>query len=105
MSELKNEEIEAKLDEILSDAVDELNSQLDKNSLLSYENKETVLLGEGAAIDSMTFVTFIVIIEDLIFDEFGKSIKIVSPKAFSEKFSPFKNFITLKAFIAGLLED
>lgn len=103
MNDMEEKQIEAQLDDILIEAVDELNSQLDDGGRLDYDNKETVLLGKGSSIDSMTFVTLTVIIEDLIFEKLGKTVKIVSAKAFSEKSSPFRNFGTLKEFIAGLL--
>jgi acyl carrier protein len=62
------------------------------------------LLDVNGKIDSLDFVTLIVIIENNIFNKMDKNITIVSEKAFSKIYSPFKNVETLTEFIVELLE-
>lgn len=91
-----------KVENIVRQAVEELNEQ--RENKLNFTN-ETYLIGHQAEIDSMEFVTLISIVEDLINDEFGKDIRIVSDKAFSMEHSPFRSIGTLTAFIEELLTE
>ena len=90
-----------KIKTILKNAVDELNEQLENKIVYSDDLK---LMGKNAALDSMDFVAFISIVEEMISDEFDKTIRIVSDKAFSREHSPFKSMATLTSFISELLE-
>lgn len=93
-----NEEIR----EIIKSAVEELNEQLD--SKIAYE-EQTRLTGPGAVLDSMSFVTLTTIIEELLEEKCGRKIRIVSDKAFSVQYSPFKDFSTLERFISELVNE
>ena len=93
-----------KIDEIIKEAVEELNEQKEPDNQLNY-SPETRLIGKHAEIDSMEFVTLISIIEELISDEFDRSIRIVSDKAFSRERSPFYSIGTLTDFVAELMEE
>lgn len=90
--------------EIFKSAIEELNEQLDSTSKISY-GEQTKLTGAGAALDSMDFVTLITIIEELLEEKFGRELRIVSDKAFSAQYSPFKDFSTLETFILDLLNE
>ena len=73
---------------------------------VNFELKEdTVLLGEGAVMDSFDFVNFVAILEEKISNEFDKAITIVSEKAFSKKYSPFKTVDRIVDYIAELLNE
>ena len=93
-----------KIDEIIKEAVEELNEQKEPANQLNY-SPETRLIGKHAEIDSMEFVTLISIIEELISDEFDRSIRSVSDKAFSRERSPFYSIGTLTDFVAELMEE
>ena len=88
--------------DIIKSALEELNEQLDITSKISF-GEQTKLTGTGAALDSMDFVTLITIIEELLEEKFGRELRIVSDKAFSAQYSPFKDFSTLETFILDLL--
>ena len=90
--------------EIFKSAVEELNEQLDSTSQISYD-AQTQLTGAGAALDSMDFVTLITIIEELLEEKFGRELRIVSDKAFSVQYSPFKDFSTVERFVLDLLNE
>lgn len=90
--------------EIIKNALEELNEQLDNTSKISY-GEQTRLTGAGAVLDSMDFVTLITIIEELLEEKFGRDLRLVSDKAFSVQYSPFKDFSTLEQFILDLLNE
>ena len=93
-----------KIQEIILDSLKEFNKEKAKNEVLEISN-DTVLLDINGKLDSLDFVTLIVIIEDNIFNKLDKNITIVSEKAFSKKYSPFKDVESLTEFIAELLES
>ena len=93
-----------KIQEIILDSLKEFNKEKTKDEVLEISN-DTILLDIDGKLDSLDFVTLIVIIEDNIFNKLGKNITIVSEKAFSKKYSPFKDVKSLTEFIVELLES
>lgn len=61
------------------------------------------LYGGGGVFDSMQLVNFLVLVEQLVDDEFGQAIALTSEKAVSMRVSPFSSTTTLAAFIEGEL--
>ncbi len=92
----------AKIEKIVNEAIEELNSQIDVP--VEYD-KELKLIGKGAVIDSMSFVTLITTIEELIEDEMDIDIEIVSDRAFSQEHSPFRTIETLENYIVELVNE
>ena len=86
------------------DSLQEFNEEKGKDEALEI-SKNTILLDKQGKLDSLDFVTLIVIIESNIFNKLDKNITIVSEKAFSKKYSPFKDVESLTEFIAELLES
>ena len=66
--------------------------------------KDLRLIGSLGCFDSLTLVTFISTIEDLLDDEFGKRVSLVSDKAFASGSSPFFSIETLTDFIIATLK-
>jgi acyl carrier protein len=93
-----------KIQEIILDSIKEFNKEKVKDEVLEISN-DTALLDVNGKLDSLDFITLIVIIEENISDKLGKNITIVSEKAFSKKYSPFKNVNTMTEFIVELLES
>lgn len=93
-----------KIENIIKQAVEELNEQKESDSKLS-SAPDTRLIGKNAEIDSMEFVTLVSIIEELIGDEFDRDIRIVSDKAFSRERSPFYSIGTLTDFVTELVGE
>ena len=90
--------------EILKEAIDELNEQLDEDEKIEF-SKETRFIGSKASIDSISLVTLISIIEELIEDKLDKTIHLVNEKAFSSKHSPFYSIDTLSEYIDELIKE
>lgn len=95
--------MQEKIHAIIKEAVAELNEQLDENRKLEFSN-DVRLIGRASAIDSMDFVTLVTIIEELVADKLGKSIRIVSDRAFSMERSPFQSIGTLTDFVTELVK-
>lgn len=96
--------MEEQVKEIICDAMAELNEQLDPDKKVEYS--ETLkLVGSKAALDSISFVTLIAIIEDLVSDRLGKNIMIVNDKAFSREKSPFRSVLSLSDYIIEQLNE
>lgn len=93
-----------KIEGIVKAALEELNEQLGDDEKIIY-GADVKLIGSGAAMDSMTFVTFVTIIEEFIEDELDKSIEIVSDKAFARGTSPFHTIAAMEEFIDELIGE
>ena len=93
-----------KIKNIIIDSLKEFNEEADEDKLLEI-SENTILLDKQGKLDSLDFITLIFIIENNIFNKLDKNITIVSEKAFSKKYSPFKNVNTLTEFIVELLES
>lgn len=89
---------------ILQEAIEELNEQLEEDKKVVF-SEETRFIGSKASIDSMTFVTLISIIEELIEDKLDTTIHLVNEKAFSSKRSPFYSIETMTEYIDELLKE
>lgn len=87
-----------KIKNIIISAIDELN---DKEKIEYSEDLSFV--GENACLDSISLVTFITIAEELLEDEFDKTISIVSKSTFSCERSPFLSITALCDFIEELI--
>ena len=93
-----------KINEILKEAINELNEQLDDDDKVEF-NDETRFIGSKASIDSISLVTLISIIEELVEDKLDKWIQLVNEKAFSSKHSTFYSINTLAEYIDELLKE
>jgi len=93
-----------KIQKVILDSLKEFNEEKGKDKALEISN-DTILLDKKGKLDSLDFITLIVIIESNIFNKLDKNITIVSEKAFSKKYSPFKDVKSLTEFIVELLES
>ena len=84
-------------------AIDETNLQLSEEKRLK-KSIDTVLFGEDSGLDSIGFVTFIVLTEQKIENEFGVTITLTNEQAMSKRKSPFKDVGNLTEYISELLE-
>lgn len=91
-----------KIKVLIKSAIDEMK---ELNGLDFELNEETVLLGENAVMDSFDFVSFVATLEEKIADEFDKSVTLVSEKAFSKKYSPFKTMDRIADYVIELLNE
>ena len=66
-------------------------------------SSETVLFGQGSAIDSLTLVSFIVDLEALLSAEYGEEISLTDDRAMTREKSPFSNVGSLADYIQEIL--
>ena len=92
-------------EKIKSLVIESLNELKEMNGLDFELTDETILLGEDSVMDSFDFVSFVSILEEKVADELGKSISIVSEKAFSKKYSPFKTVDRITDYVMELLGE
>lgn len=93
MSFSRNEAIAA-----IYDAIDELNPQLDGVTLARSE--DTKLFGEGAALDSLSLVNLVMMVEQNIMMETGQEVLLASEAAMSRKRSPYRSVGALADYAA-----
>lgn len=93
-----------KIENIIVDAVNELNEELEKESL-NNPTKDTKLFGIDGALDSLSLVYLITDLEEKISHEFDKYIVLADEKAMSQKTSPFRSVKTLSNYIEQLLSE
>jgi acyl carrier protein len=68
------------------------------------ESPDTVLLGEGGAVDSLGLVRLVMTVERQIQDDFGVFLSLTDEKAMSQSHSPFRTTGTLVAYIVSCLD-
>lgn len=90
--------------ELVHRTVDELNEELEPGANILTE-RETVLYGRGASIDSMTLVSLIVAVEENIRTEMDLSITLANEKAMSMERSPFKTLGALTDYVLEVVEE
>jgi len=72
---------------------------------ISFMNINTVLIGKDSVLDSLTFVTYIVAVEQKVSDAFGTKITLANSRAFSQEKNPFETIDSLASYIEELIDD
>ena len=93
-----------KIRDLIAKALDEINEQLEDEKKVVLTD-DTRFIGKNACLDSISFVTFISILEELIEENINKSVQLVNEKAFSETNSPFYSVETLINYIETLISE
>lgn len=84
--------------------IDEINETLPDDRQLE-KSGETQLLGRQGKLDSLGLVSFIILLEQHIAEEFKKPITIADDKAISRTKSPFRTVESLADYVLELLEE
>ena len=84
--------------------IEDINMELPDEMKLE-KNKDTILFGEGSALDSLALVNLVVASEQKILEDFGSAISISDERAMSQKNSPFRTVQTLVEYIGLLIEE
>jgi len=87
---------------VLSEALEEISPVI--TAKVSYSDDLVLWSNKDSLFDSMALVAFVSAIETTIADTLGKSVSIVSEKAFSQQHSPFRTMETLGLFLEKLIE-
>ena len=92
-------ELESKIIKFLEDFLKE---ELEESIELSLESK---LFGGGGPLDSMALVNLVVDLEELIEDDYGKTISLADEKAMSRRTSPFSRVQNLIDYVQEQLNS
>ncbi len=93
-----------KIFKIINNALNELNEELDYDSLKNV-NEETTIFGGTEGIDSLSLVLLVTEIEAGIYNELDKSITLADEKAMSMHNSPYRSVGALLDFALQRLES
>lgn len=85
-------------------AIDDVNMQLTAEERLD-KTPETLLLADGGKLDSLTVVNLVVMVEEMIEDEFGVMINIADQDVGALGHNPFRSVGTLTDYIAERLDE
>jgi acyl carrier protein len=86
--------------QVIYDAIDDMNDELD---VRIPKAEDTVLFGEGSALDSIGLVRLILAIEEGVEDDLNVSITLADEKAMSRERSPFRTVSSLAEYVRSLL--
>ena len=89
---------------VIYDSIDELNQQLSEDDRL-IKSSDTKLFGSNSKLDSLGLVSFIVMVEQNVDDEFSVSLTLADERAMSQKNSPFRTLGSLIDYIEILLKE
>lgn len=64
---------------------------------------ETKIIGKDGILDSLAFVSFLVLVEQRVSEKYGKAVSLTDEKAFAEQRNPFRSVDTLANYIIGQL--
>ena len=92
-------ELESKIIKFLEDFLKE---ELEESIELSLDSK---LFGGGGPLDSMALVNLVVDLEELIEDDYGKTISLADEKAMSRRTSPFSRVQNLIDYVQEQLNS
>jgi hypothetical protein len=98
-------EFQARILQALFRAVDEVNQQLGPERGIRDKSPAACLYGPSSGLDSLAFVTFIVLAEQQIGEEFHVNLTLADEKAMSQKNSPFRSIEALAAYVAEVLKE
>ena len=92
-----------KIENMIMESIKEIGQDTGNSSLQS-PTLETKLFGQEGAMDSLTLVTLIAMIEEKISQELNEDIIIADEKAMSQSRSPFLTGQTLSDYIQTLIK-
>lgn len=87
---------------IVSKAIAELNAESDEISVP--DDDSTPLLGDGGAIDSLTLVNLVILIERVADEEADATIVVADESVFDPETNPFGTVGSLSAHVQRLLD-
>ena len=85
-------------------AIDKIN-EISNDSVLIVKDINTSLYGDNSELDSLGLVNLIVVIEQIIEDDFDVILTLADERAMSQKNSPFRTIDSLVNYIEFLLNE
>ena len=92
-----------KIVNLIMEKIEEFNETTDTKIDLS-DGKDSVLFGQGGALESVDFVSLVLDVEQAVEEEYGQSISLTDSRAMSQKHSPFRTVGTLAEYIENELK-
>lgn len=92
------------IENVLFPVLDEFNKTLPADKALE-KSADTLLMGDGAILDSMQLVSFILTVEETLLDTTGHDFVLADEKAMSRRNSPFRSLSALADYINELIAD
>lgn len=89
---------------VLFSAVDQLNQELPAGQRLT-KTPQTVVLGSGGKLDSLSVVNLLMLTEQKLEDEFNFPVSLADERAMSQERSPFRTLATMAGYIEQLLKE
>lgn len=94
---------EDRIRRVLSVTVEETNRELPPDRQLA-DAIDTELFGESGVLDSLQLVTFVLVLEDHLRDEFQQPISLTDDRAMSQRNSPFRSLRSLATYLQTVVE-
>ncbi len=91
-----------KIEQTIYRAIDEVNMQMSKDKRLE-KAPETVLYSKSGGLDSMGIVNFIVLVEELLEEDFGVTVNLADEAAMARENNPYRTVNTLVDYVASLV--
>lgn len=93
-----------KIFEIISEAISELNEELEYEELENV-TADTPIFGGESGIDSLSLVSLVVEVESNVNDAFDANVTLADEKAMSSRNSPYRNVAAFTDFVLAKLEE
>jgi len=90
------------LETILYPAVDAVRDTVERGDELK-KSATAPLYGDGAPLNSLGLVSFVIEVEERVATATGKTVRLVTPAAMSRKHSPFRTLGSLAEYVDELL--
>jgi hypothetical protein len=91
------------IEEIIKSVIEDLNLWRTSNEKITFR-KDMTLMGKNAAIDSLTFITFITELEVQLSEKFNTNISLTDENALLEDPSPYNSIDNLIGYINKILK-
>lgn len=88
---------------ILQIVSEKLKTALRENGVTTPVTPSTPVYGGQSPLDSTQLVSFIVDVEEAVYDGFGKEVSLADERAMSQSRSPFRDVDSLCAYIEGMI--
>jgi D-alanine--poly(phosphoribitol) ligase subunit 2 len=96
--------IENQVNQILFDAIEEINEQLPPHQKIKAD-QSTPLFGPEGVLDSLTLVKLIVSAEQKVQETLNVAITLADERAISQKNSPFKSVASLANYLVMIVKE
>lgn len=91
--------------DVIYKAIDEVNEQQDDDALKIEKTLATEIFGQKGTLDSLGLVNFIVVLQEIVADEFDVEIMLADERTLCQENCPFRTVEVLADYILELIEE